>query len=226
MAKVGFYVDGFNLYHAIDELGQPHLKWLDLRALGQLLLDESKYGKELARVVYCTAYKKTNADKELRQKTYVRALEHKGVVVEHGHFAGETITCRKTCRETWFQDTEKQSDVSLALSVVHDAYTTDIQYFYICTADSDQVATVRYLQRHFPDRTVVSVAPPGRDLSYHITNHVQHRIRLSEQMIEKCLLPSHEIIDGSLRFKRPKSYDPPPGWIPPNHRPSRGKQNG
>ena len=69
MAKVGFYVDGFNLYHAIDDLGQPHLKWLDLRALGQLLLDESKYGKELARVVYRTAYKKTNADKELRQKT-------------------------------------------------------------------------------------------------------------------------------------------------------------
>lgn len=31
------YVDGFNLYHAISDLGMPHLKWLDLWRLGSLI---------------------------------------------------------------------------------------------------------------------------------------------------------------------------------------------
>ena len=35
--RVACYVDGFNLYHAIDDLQKSHLKWLDLRALAQSL---------------------------------------------------------------------------------------------------------------------------------------------------------------------------------------------
>ena len=28
--RVACFIDGFNLYHAIARLGEPHLKWLDL----------------------------------------------------------------------------------------------------------------------------------------------------------------------------------------------------
>jgi hypothetical protein len=31
--KVNVYVDGFNLYHAIDGLGDQRLKWISLRTL-------------------------------------------------------------------------------------------------------------------------------------------------------------------------------------------------
>jgi hypothetical protein len=33
--RVACYLDGFNLYHAIDDLQKPHLKWVDLEALAQ-----------------------------------------------------------------------------------------------------------------------------------------------------------------------------------------------
>lgn len=33
MRKVICFIDGFNLYHAIDNLNQNQLKWLDLRKL-------------------------------------------------------------------------------------------------------------------------------------------------------------------------------------------------
>ena len=33
--RVVCFIDGFNLYHAIVRLGEPHLKWLDLRRLMQ-----------------------------------------------------------------------------------------------------------------------------------------------------------------------------------------------
>jgi len=29
------YIDGFNLYHALDDLRENHLKWVDLWALSQ-----------------------------------------------------------------------------------------------------------------------------------------------------------------------------------------------
>ncbi len=29
MTRIIAYIDGFNLYHAIDSLGKPHLKWLE-----------------------------------------------------------------------------------------------------------------------------------------------------------------------------------------------------
>ncbi len=36
--RVRCYIDGFNLYHAIQDLGKPHLKWVDLMALGEVFL--------------------------------------------------------------------------------------------------------------------------------------------------------------------------------------------
>src|SRR5829696_9188995 len=35
MSKVACYIDGFNLYHSIDELRKPHLKWVNLWALAE-----------------------------------------------------------------------------------------------------------------------------------------------------------------------------------------------
>jgi len=40
--RVSVYVDGFNLYHAIDDLKNNTLKWLNLALLGQNLLQKMK----------------------------------------------------------------------------------------------------------------------------------------------------------------------------------------
>jgi len=45
MRNVIAYIDGFNLYHAIDELAQPHLKWLNLWALSSHLLREASQSR-------------------------------------------------------------------------------------------------------------------------------------------------------------------------------------
>jgi len=42
MRKVIAYIDGFNLYHAIDDLRKPHLKWLDLKALAASICGENE----------------------------------------------------------------------------------------------------------------------------------------------------------------------------------------
>jgi hypothetical protein len=51
--RVACYIDGFNLYHAIADLGKPHLKWVDLFALAQSLC---RAEETLVKVAYFSAY--------------------------------------------------------------------------------------------------------------------------------------------------------------------------
>jgi hypothetical protein len=72
MARVSCYVDGFNLYHAIDELGRHELKWLNLRRVAQSVCG---HGDELAGVSYFTAIQSFDQEKNARHREYIRALE-------------------------------------------------------------------------------------------------------------------------------------------------------
>lgn len=65
------YIDGFNLYHAIDDLGRPHLKWVDLRALVASFL---RAGQELTAVNYYSAYATWMPDEFRRHRQYISAL--------------------------------------------------------------------------------------------------------------------------------------------------------
>ncbi|MEA2783580.1 MAG: hypothetical protein QOK29_5139 [Rhodospirillaceae bacterium] len=53
MRKVVAYIDGFNLYHAIDDLRKPYLKWLDLHALARSICGNDE---TLVGVKYFSAY--------------------------------------------------------------------------------------------------------------------------------------------------------------------------
>lgn len=51
--RVTVYVDGFNLYHALDDLNQDHLKWLNLWSLSEKLISGNE---TLTEVKYFSAY--------------------------------------------------------------------------------------------------------------------------------------------------------------------------
>ncbi|MEI9904239.1 MAG: hypothetical protein WDN06_09830 [Asticcacaulis sp.] len=40
--RAAFYFDGFNLYHAVDAIKRPYLKWLNLKALGRAIAPSSE----------------------------------------------------------------------------------------------------------------------------------------------------------------------------------------
>ena len=70
MRRVIVYIDGFNLYHAIDDLGKPHLKWLDLRALAESLL---RADEQVKLVRYFSAYATWMPARYARHREYVAA---------------------------------------------------------------------------------------------------------------------------------------------------------
>lgn len=216
--RAGLYIDGFNLYHAIDDLQQPHLKWLNYWALGELLIP--KRSETLQRVVYCTARKKDDSDKVGRHDQFIKALRHYGVDVLQGHFIQNAKSCKK-CSAQWQEASEKETDVNLALSIIDDAFRRQIDHFYLVTADSDQAATARLLRERFPQAKLTTVAPPGRPFSKSILAHAQSKLTLSEAQLERCLLPPLLVEAGRLVFRCPDPYKPPPGWVSPELRPSR-----
>lgn len=104
-SRAAVYIDGFNLYHAVDALGQPWLKWLNLWALSESLINKRQ--ETLEYVLWCTAEITSDAEKQKRHKEYQKALEEVGVSFAFGHFISDPVECR-SCRDVYVKRTEKQ----------------------------------------------------------------------------------------------------------------------
>ncbi len=202
--RAAVYVDGFNLFHALDDLKRPYLKWLDIPAMMSAIIPTSEV---LKRTVWCSAFKPTNRSRMLRHAAYLSALEARGVNCLMGHFIAHAQGCN-ACGHRWTSWTEKQGDVNMALSVLNDAHANLFDVAYLITADGDHAATARVLKQQFPHKKVVSVSPPGRGHNRFILEWCDARITLTTDHVEAALLP--EVVRGRGRtVVRPVAYDPP-----------------
>jgi hypothetical protein len=220
--NAALYVDGFNLFHAIDGLKKNYLKWLDLWSLGELIIPSRS--QRLRRVVYCTAIRNDDQQKMLRHREYIKALETRGVECLRGHFSTENASCRK-CGTSWEKQVEKQGDVNLALSLLDDAYRNVFDHAYLLTSDGDQCATVRLLKQRFPDKKLTTVAPPGRAHNKMIFEIADAKITITENHLERSMFLGPVVMtpdQRSVAARRPKEYNPPPGWVDPACRPAKG----
>jgi uncharacterized LabA/DUF88 family protein len=205
------YIDGFNLYHAVNDLGEPHLKWFDPVKLGTMIIP--KQTQTLVKTVYCTAYYPGDQQKKWRHEQYINALAVVGVTTVFGHYIRVPREC-ESCSDTWQEPNEKETDINLALSIFNDARTDVFDVAYLVTADSDQAATAQFLREHFPKKRLVSVAPPGRNFSTHILANATGKIALTKAHIERCLFPAIVFKEGMSAGRRPREYQPPQGWKP------------
>jgi hypothetical protein len=204
--KAALYVDGFNLYHAIVDLGQNHLKWVNLWALGLALINKRE--EELCAVKWCTAHYKDDVGKRNRHLAYRLALEAKGVEALLGHFVDEEHTC-KICKQPYWRMSEKQGDVNVALHLIGDAFQKKFDHYLLLSADSDQVATAKYFNIAFPDKKLTIVAPPERRHSQHLLSLNVGRKSIYVQTLETCLLEAVVPVKGRSSILRPNQYDPP-----------------
>jgi len=205
--RAAFYVDGFNLYHPLCELNKPHLKWVGLWALGERICEDR--GHKLVSVTYCTAYQNGDAAKKERHKKYIEALEHFGVETVFGHYITVPLERCNSCIEAGEKQNEKQTDINLALSVFADAMNDKFDWAYLLSADSDQTATAKFLKTSFPDKKLVTVSPPLKEISTNIANHADGKRRLNEADIEKSRMQSIIFRDKLDPIRCPREYDIP-----------------
>lgn len=217
MTRVISYIDGFNLYHAIDDIGKPdprrpavapgpakpHLKWLDLWALTESI---ARAGETVVAVNYFSAYATWMPAGHQRHIEYVKALEHAGVTCHLGHFKSKTRQCRR-CATSWTMHEEKETDVHIAARLVADAYEDRYDRAILISADSDLLPPLNIVKAAFPKKQIFTVAPPGRMYAARGLNPL---LQLSHGRLEKCLLPdTASDASGRVLFTRPATYAPP-----------------
>ena len=195
------YIDGFNLYHAIDALNRPHLKWVDLWSLIGSFLREDQ---ELVAVNYYSAYATWLPDEFARQREFVAALQATGVSVHMSDFMVRSRRCF-TCGATWDSHEEKQTDVQMAVDIVADTMEDNLDLAIMVTADSDLRPAVDRVRAATAKRLLV-IAPPGR---FSRARDLRHNVAITPGRIVRNLLPQEVIVNGRVVATRPPQYDPP-----------------
>ena len=208
-ARAALYVDGFNLYHSINDLEEPFLKWCNLWRLGEIIIPQRS--EKLVKVVFCTAFYPGDYKKRIRHEALIKALDIAGVETIRGHFSKEPAECY-SCGHKWDKPTEKASDIHIALSLYEDACDDVFDTAYLLTSDTDQAATVRFVSRRFAQKKIVSVSPPGRDHSQHILSLTPYKVTLNKDHIERSLFRGFVSGGGKPAVRRPFEYDPPEGY--------------
>lgn len=213
--RVYGFVDGFNLYHAMEnfrhartpgeEYKYKKYKWLCLQSLLKRFVNTAT--EELVGVEYFTAYPGWNRAKEARHKTYVSALIHTGVHVTFGEFKLKQITCRGICRQQFETYEEKQTDVNISTALIEFADRFDKAI--LLTEDSDQVPAVRLFKKLNPSKKIFTLPPIGRG-SKELMRVCDGRFTMDESALASSQLPS--LIEIKRAGNSSVFISKPPEW--------------
>jgi NYN domain len=207
MSRVACYVDGFNLYHAINDLGKPHLKWLNLRLLAESLC---RPGEMLTQVSYFSAYATWLPGPYGRHRLYVKALQTAQIECHIARFNERNCQCRK-CGVKWKEHEEKETDVHFSMTLLEDAIDDVFDRAIIISADGDHVPPVRRIRNRLPGKEMFLATPPNR------YGHARELLKVCNSgtaitagRLAKSLFPE-QITDaaGNILVSRPAEYAPP-----------------
>ncbi|WP_331026595.1 NYN domain-containing protein [Sphingomonas sp.] len=212
---MAIYIDGFNLYHAIDNLGKPHLKWVNICKLGKLLTKPKS--QRVVAVRYFSALGNhfsgtPKVHRLTRHREYVKALTAKGVDVRLGNFAkrdlhyGDGVGRYKA---KWRRYEEKQTDVGIAVHLIHDAHRDIFDRALVVSLDTDMLPAFQIMQAAFPAKPIVCVAPPNRPHHREIQNLGIELDNIKVSQLEKALFGAKVVQHGVCVARRPGAYTPP-----------------
>jgi len=208
--RVAAFVDGLNLYHAVDALGEHHLKWANVRVLCEKFALPPLY--QLSDVYYFSSFATWKPGEHKRHTAYIDALRATGVTPVLGRFKHKGRFCRR-CGCPWTEYEEKETDVNIALQMVRGAFLDSYDRALLISGDSDLVPAIELVVSEFPTKDVRVIAPVGRGYSMDLFNAVggkKHCRRMKKIHLERSLLP-REVRDanGKVVAIRPPEYDPP-----------------
>lgn len=204
MASVIAYVDGFNLYHGLHAKYQRRYLWLDLVQLVHRIRPNDR----IVSVRYFTALVRDDPAALSRQQTYIDALRvRRGAAVDVilGRYQRKPVTCWQ-CGNVWTTYEEKETDVSVAVSLVADAAAAASEIAVIISADSDLCPAIRTARSVNPRRGMIAAFPPRRS-SFEIRSLIRGAFTIAAADLRNSLLPE-VVVDPATRraYKRPAKW--------------------
>jgi len=208
MAKICFFIDGFNLYHALDYFkhgANPfryrRYKWLNLHKLASLFVGRLD---SLEEVIVFTAFATWDPAKVVRHKIFLRANESAGVKVVLGEFKRKEKRCTR-CREKYLGYEQKQTDVNIAVQLFQYAYLDRYDRAVLLSGDTDLIPAIRAVRASFPHKKIGVMLPIGRS-SDDLVKQTDFKYKLREGHLASCRFPDQITLPDSSVLNCPSNW--------------------
>lgn len=213
MCRVIGFIDGFNLYHALDSTDskgkKPYrtYKWLNYRTLCERYIEA---GDRIVAVYLFTAYVPWQSEigdaKRERHRKLVAANKRLGVSVEWGKFRPVTLQCRAKCREEYDTYEEKRTDVKIALSIQRLAYEGKYTKGILISGDTDLAPAIEAAVSFNSQISFLNVLPVGRSSAELSRLPNTRQVRMSIQDLVASRLADPVTFENGARFDCPAEW--------------------
>jgi uncharacterized LabA/DUF88 family protein len=180
MSRYCFYIDRFNVYHALRN-NYRKLLWLNYRSIAETAIGPKD---EIVGIYYFSAFVTWKPGAVFNHKEYIKALRSVGVEFVQGKFKKKTLKCHK-CHAEYNTHEEKQTDVNIAVKIVADAASNKFDKAVIISADSDLIPAIRTVHQLTPEKEVGVMMPIGRN-SIELRQEADFRRKMKRQHLEDC----------------------------------------
>ena len=216
MSNVTFLVDGFNLYHSIEDIRDETgvcLKWLDLNSLCSSYLPLFGKDARLQQVFYFTALAThlNRPDSVFRHKTYIRSLEDTGVKPIYGRFKPKRITC-PLCHKPFQRHEEKETDVGIAVKLMEllcsntgDPPSRRCDIIVLVTGDTDLAPAVRTAMRLTNKDDIWFAFPPNRK-NKELARITGKSFKINSGALSQCQFPDPVILSDGTALSKPTKW--------------------
>jgi len=200
MSRYSFYIDGFNVYYALNKNPYLKYKWLNYRKLAQSII---KHTDVIARIVYFTTFVSWKPDAVAQHKEYIAALRNERVEIVRGRFMRKNVRCH-LCHRTYKTREEKQTDVNIAVQMICDGMNDLYDRAVIVSADTNLIPVIEAIHQNTPDKEV-GVLFPIRRPNNSLQKAADFARTMRENLLLKCQFPD-QIQVGSRTIIRPDSW--------------------
>ena len=202
MARVSFFIDGFNIYHSLKSKPKYHkYLWLDY----QKFLEKFVRKKDsLGDIFYFSAYAHWDKNRVKRHRMLVDIWKNSGIIPIMGDFKDKDRFC-KNCK-TWFKShEEKQTDVNLGIYLIKEAYENKYDTALLVTNDTDLIPAIRMLKSTFHQKKVGVLFPIDR-WSSELSQECHFWRKTKKKHLSKSQLPENVTLPSGLVCQRPQHW--------------------
>lgn len=200
MAKVSFYIDGFNFYFGIrrsfnssDGAKWGCAYWIDIVKFCESFLSD---GQELEKVLYFTA-SPLDPGKSSRQSAFLNAnkeLHGDKFEVVREKYMTKTIVCPH-CGFAIQRPEEKKTDVNISVRMMSDCVQGKVDSVVLVSADTDLIPPLEFILDNFKRIKAKVYFPPSNS---------SHDIR---DFMKKRGMKVKDLVNNAERFYRAKMPD-------------------
>jgi uncharacterized LabA/DUF88 family protein len=163
--KVSFLIDGFNLYHSIEDVEKYKgikAKWLDIKTLLHTYMGAIDAEAKFHSIFYFTTLRlhvqKDKPNSVDRHKRYITALESKGITTIYGGFKPKDVLCKK-CNQRFATYEEKKTDVAMASKIIELASKSLCDVIGIVSGDTDLIPAIELARKINPAIKIIIIFP-------------------------------------------------------------------